>query len=102
VPYQHKPDAHALFCDHVFIIERQTAESKAGPAKIYEKVENHKRYVEPRLRKPAEVLFAFDRDDSPMIDAARRAGEQHGIEVGGRDVAGVANYLYNAALRLSP
>jgi hypothetical protein len=102
VPYQHKPDAHVLFCDHVFIIERQTAESKVGPAKIYEKVGDHKRYVELRLRKPAEILFAFDRDDSPMIDAARRAGEQHGIEVIGRDVAGTADYLYNAALRLSP
>ena len=38
VPYQHKPDAHVLFCNHVFIIERQTAESKIGSAKIYEKV----------------------------------------------------------------
>lgn len=102
VPYQHKPDAHVLFCDHVFVIERQTAESKIGPAKIYEKVEGHKRYVELRLRKPAEVLFAFDEDDSPMIDTVRRAGEQHGIEVVGRDVAGIADYLYSAALRLSP
>lgn len=102
VPYQHKPDAHVMFCDHVFIIERQTAESKVGPTKIYEKVEGHKRYTELRLRRPTEVLFAFDRGDSPMIDAARRAGEQHGIEVIGRDVAGTADYLYNAALRLSP
>jgi hypothetical protein len=102
VPYQHKPDAHVLFCGHVFIVERQTAESKVGPAKIYEKVEGHKRYVELRLHKPAEVLFAFDGDDSPMIDTARRAGEQYGIEVVGRDVTGIADYLYNAALRLSP
>lgn len=102
VPYQHKPDAHVLFCDHAFIVERQTAESKAGPAKIYEKVQDHKRFVELRLHTPAEVLFAFDRDDSTMIDTARRAGEQHGIEVVGRDVAGIADYLYSAALRLSP
>lgn len=102
VSYQHNPDAHVLFCDHVFIIERQTAESKVGPKKIYEKVEGHRRYVELRLRKPSEVLFAFDRDDDPMIDTARRAGEQHGIEVVGRDVASIADYLYNAALRLSP
>jgi hypothetical protein len=102
VPYQHKPDAHVLFCGHVFIVERQTAESKVGSAKIYEKVEDHKRYVKLKLRRPAEVLFAFDSDDSPMIDTARRAGEQYGIEVVGRDVAGIADYLYNAALRLSP
>ncbi|MDP9478345.1 MAG: replication-relaxation family protein [Actinomycetota bacterium] len=102
VPYQHKPDAHVLFCGHVFIVERQTAESKVGPKKIYEKVEDHKRYVETRLRKPAEVLFAFDTDDSPMIDTARRAGEQLGMEVVARDVAGIADYLYSAALRLSP
>ena len=37
-----------------------------------------------------------------MIDTARRAGEQYGIEVIGRDVDGIADYLYNAALRLSP
>ena len=102
VPYQHKPDAHVMFCDHVFIIERQTAESKVGPAKIYEKVEGHKRYAELRLRMPTEVLFAFDQADSPMVDTARRAGEQHGIEVVGHDVSGIADYLYNAALRLSP
>jgi hypothetical protein len=102
VPYQHKPDAHVLFCGHVFMIERQTAESKAGPAKIYEKVRDHKRYAELKLRRPAEVLFAFDSDDSPMIDTARRAGEQYGIEVIGRDVGGIADYLYSAALRLSP
>jgi hypothetical protein len=33
---------------------------------------------------------------------AKRAGEQYGIEVVGHDVAGIADYLYNAALRLSP
>jgi len=102
VPYQHKPDAHVLFCNHVFIIERQTAESKIGSAKIYEKVRDHKRYAELKLRRPAEVLFAFDTDDSHMIDTARRAGEQYGIEVVGRDVNGIADYLYGAALRLSP
>lgn len=102
VPYQHKPDAHVLFCNHVFIIERQTTESKIGSAKIYDKVRDHKRYAELKLRRPAEALFAFDSDDSPMIDAARRAGEQYGIQVVGRNVAGIASYLYSAALRLSP
>ena len=65
-------------------------------------MENHKRYVELRLRKSAEILFAFDCDDSSLIDTARRAGEQYGIEVVGRDVAGAADYLYSTALRLSP
>ena len=79
VPYQHKPDAHVVFRGHTFILERQTAESKVGPKKIYKKVEDHKRYVELKLRAPAEVLFAFDAHGSHLVDTAIRAGEQHDI-----------------------
>lgn len=101
VPYQHKPDAHIIFRGHTFILERQTAGSKIGPKKIYEKVEGHARYVDLRLRTPAEVLFAFDKADSTLIDAAERAGEQHGIRTVGGDVARIVDYLYNSAVRLS-
>lgn len=98
-PYLHKPDAHVLFRGHVFIIERQTAESKVGPKKVYKKVEDHKRYAEIRLGKPAEVLFACD--DSEVARQAERAGEQYGIRVVGGDVQIIANYLYSSAVRLS-
>ena len=100
VPYQHKPDAHILFRGHTFILERQTAESKVGPKKIYKKIEDHKRYVELKLKAPAEVLFAFDTDGSHLVDAAVRAGEQYGIRVVAGGVGRVADYLHNSAVRL--
>lgn len=100
VPYQHKPDAHIVFRGHTFILERQTAESKIGPKKLYKKVEDHKRYVELKLRAPAEVLFAFDPANLHLVDAAKRAGEQHGIRVFAGEVEQIADYLHNSAVRL--
>ena len=100
VPYQHKPDAHIVFRGHTFILERQTTESKVGPSKIYERVEEHKRYVELKLKTPAEVLYAFDTDQSHLIEVAERAGEQYGIRVVAGDVARIADYLENNAVRL--
>lgn len=100
VPYQHKPDAHILFREHTFILERQTAESRPGPKKIYKKVEDHARYVQIKLRSAAEVLFAFDTDDTRLIEEAERAGELYGIRVVAGDVWDVAHYLYNSAVRL--
>lgn len=100
VPYQHKPDAHIIFRGHTFILERQTAQSKIGPKRIYAKVEDHKRYVELRLKTPAELLFAFDADGSPLVEVAERAGEQFGIRVVAGSVARIADYLYNSAVRL--
>src|SRR5829696_412291 len=99
-PYLHKPDAHIVFRGNTFILERQTAESKIGPNKIYEKVRDHKRYVELKLKAPAEILFAFDSDKSPMIPKAERAGEEYGIRVIAGDVKRVADYLENSAARL--
>ncbi len=99
-PYVHNPDAHILFRDHVFILERQTAASKVGPKTIYKKVESHKFYADLRLQKPAEVLFAFDEKDSHLIDAARRAGEQYGIRATAGDVQQIAGYLHSSAARL--
>lgn len=98
-PYEHKPDAHVLFRDHTFIVERQTAESKIGPKKIYDKVKAHKHYVELRLKTPAEVLFACD--DPSVALQAKRAGEQYGIRVVGGDIATIGKYLHSSAARLS-
>lgn len=100
VPYQHKPDAHIIFRGHTFILERQTDASKIGPRKVYDKVRDHKLYVELKLNAPAEVLWAFDSDDNHLIEAAERAGQQHGIRVVAGDVPAIADYLLNSAVRL--
>jgi hypothetical protein len=104
-PYVHNPDAHILFREHVFILERQTRASKVGPKTIYRKVRDHKLYAGMRLKKPAEVLFALDGDDEPedvrMAAQARRAGDQYGIRVVAGGVDAIADYLYSQALRLS-
>lgn len=100
VPYQHKPDAHIIFRGHTYILERQTAESKIGPKKVYEKVEDHKRYMELRLKAPAEVLFAFDEGDTALVGEAERAGKQYGLRVVAGDVSRIADYLCNSAARL--
>ena len=112
-PYAHNPDAHILFRDHVFIIERQTAESKIGPKALEKKLRDHKRYAELVLKngndayyyetekacEDVEVLFACE--DAVVAERAERAGRQYGIRVVGGDVAGIADYLYSSALRLS-
>lgn len=100
VAYQHKPDAHIVFRGHTFILERQTAESKVGPKKIYERVEGHKLYTDLRLKAPAEILYAFDTDQSHLIEVAERAGKQHDIRVVAGDVARIADYLENSVARL--
>lgn len=99
VPYAHKPDAHVLFRDHVFILERQTAESKVGPKAIDKKVSDHKRYIDLRLDTPAEILFACD--DPSAARQAERAGQRHSVRVIGGDVERIARYLYTSAVRLS-
>jgi len=99
--YVHNPDAHVVFRDHVFMLERQTEASKVGPKAIYKKVRNRKLYASLRLRKPAEILFALDGSASPMAGTVERAGEQYGIRVVTGDVRGIADYLYSSAARLS-
>lgn len=99
--YLHKPDAHIFFRGHTFILERQTTESKIGTTKLQKKVEDHKRFVSLRLKAPAEVLFAFDRDESGLILQAENAGRRVGLRVVAGDVARIAEYLENAAERLS-
>lgn len=99
VAYAHKPDAHILFRDQTFIVERQTAESKVGAKTIEKKIVDHKRYMKLRLKMPAEVLFACD--DLSVAREAERAGRRHGVRVIGGDVKRIASYLYTSAVRLS-
>lgn len=100
-PYVHQPDAHVLFRDHMFIIERQTAESRLGPKGIYKKVAAHKRYVEVVLKKPEEVQVLFACDDPVVAEAAERAGREHRIYTVAGDVDTIGRHLYQSALRLS-
>ena len=101
-PQHHRPDAQVLFCDHLFIIERQTRESHVTREEIYDKVSGHHLYVTIELRKDleeVEVLFACD--DERVAEIARRAGEHYGISVRAYSPYKTADYLYNRAAYLS-
>lgn len=100
-PYVHQPDAHVLFRDHVFIIERQTAESRLTPKGVYKKVAAHKRYVEVVLKKSEETQILFACDDQTVARVAERAGREKGIYTFAGDVDRLAHHLYQSALRLS-
>ncbi len=56
--------------------------------------------MEFKLKAPAEVLYAFDTDHSHLIEVAERAGDQLGIRVVAGNVARIADYLENNAVRL--
>ncbi len=99
VTYYHRPDAHVLIEDHTYILERQTPESKVGRKKVDKKIADHKLYVDLKLDSPAEVLFACE--DKAIAQAAERAGRKYGLRVVGKHVEGIADYLYNSAVRLS-
>jgi hypothetical protein len=100
--FAHEPDAHVLFLDHAFIVERQTAASRVKPSDVYAKVAAHATYARVVLKKPdaAEVLFACD--ERRVAEAARRAGEQYGIHVFAGTPREAAFHLYQSALRLTP
>lgn len=100
-PYVHQPDAHLLFRGNVFVIERQTAESRLGPKGVYKKIASHKRYVEVVLKKPEETQVLFACDDLAVAGVAERAGKEHGIYTLAGGVDRVARHLYQSALRLS-
>jgi len=100
-PYVHQPDAHVLFRDHVFIVERQTAESRLAPKGVYKKVAAHKRYAEVVLKKPVETQVLFACDDPAVAEVAERVGREYGIYTVGGDAGRIAHHLYQSALRLS-
>jgi len=91
VPYVHQPDAHILFRDHAFIVERQTAESRLGPKGVHKKVAAHKRYAEVVLKRPEETQVLFACDDPGMAEMAERAGSEYGIYTVAGDVVRVAH-----------
>ena len=101
VPYVHQPDAHILFRGHVFVVERQTAESRLGPKGVYKKVAAHRRYAKVVLKKPGETQVLFACDDPTVAGVAERAGREHGIYTFAGDVERIAHHLYQSALRLS-
>lgn len=100
-PYVHQPDAHVLFRDHVFIVERQTGEAKLGPKGVYRKIEVHGRYARVVLKKPEETQVLFACDDPMVAEVAERAGSEHRTYTVSGSVDRIANHLYRSALRLS-
>jgi len=100
-PYVHQPDAHVLFRDHVFIVERQTAEARLGPKGVYKKLEDHGRYAKVVLKKPEETQVLFACDNVAVAQAAERAGREHGVYTVAGSVGRIAHHLYQSAIRLS-
>jgi hypothetical protein len=101
-PRVHQPDAHVLFRDNLFIIERQTKESNITQKKIEAKVDGHKQYVTKLLEMdPDDVQILFACDAQGVADAAKRAGNKHGIHVATGDAEHIGLHLYQNALRLS-
>lgn len=100
-PYVHRPDAHVLFRDHVFIVERQTTESRLGPKGVYKKIEAHGRYAKVVLKKPEETQVLFACDDPMVAEVAERAGREHRIYTVAGSVGRIAHHLYQSAIRLS-
>ena len=85
----------------MFIVERQTAESRLGPRGVYKKVAAHKRYAKVVLKKPEETEVLFACDSSTVAEVAERAGKEHGIYTLAGSVDRIARHLYQSALRLS-
>lgn len=100
-PYVHQPDAHILFRGNVFVVERQTAESRLGPKGVHRKIAAHKRYAKVVLKKLEETQVLFACDSSTVAEVAERAGKEHGIYTLAGGVDRIARHLYQSALRLS-
>lgn len=98
----HQPDAHVRFADRVFVIERQTEESRPKPRDVDDKVSGHAVWAQTRTDDPAAVEVLFACDERRVAELAERAGERYGIDVVAGGVEDVAHYLYQRALRLAP
>jgi hypothetical protein len=100
----HRPDAHVSFFGSLFIIERQTKESRITSSEVREKVEAHALYASRFLgsegRGGTHVVFAAE--ERRVAEAARRAGEDYGIFVFAGGVIPAARHLYQNVLRLMP
>jgi hypothetical protein len=98
----HQPDAHVRFADHLFVVERQTKESRVSPKAIDDKVSSHATYARVRLDEPDKMDVLFACDDKRVVELAERAGKRYGVDVIAGSVEHVAYYLYQSALRLAP
>jgi hypothetical protein len=98
----HQPDAHVRFADHLFVVERQTRESRVGLRAIDDKVSSHATYARVRLDEPDKMDVLFACDDKRVAELAERAGRRYGVDVIAGSVEHVAYYLYRSALRLAP
>lgn len=100
--HAHRPDAHVSFFGALFIIERQTRESRATSREIREKVEGHALYAGRFLCDLDNAQVVFATEERRVVEAARRAGRDYGIFVFAGDVMAAAHHLYQSALRLMP
>lgn len=102
IDLRHQPDAHVVFANHTFVIERQTRESRIGVKGMEEKVSGHATWARKRTDEPENVEVLFACDDKRVAEQAERAGKRYGIDVVGGSVEEIAYYLYQSALRLVP
>ena len=82
----HQPDAHVRFADHLFVVERQTRESRVGPKAIDDKVSSHATYARVRLDEPdkMDVLLRLRRQASGGAGGEGRQTLRRGRDRGQR------------------
>jgi hypothetical protein len=101
-PMVHKPDAHVRLYDTLFVVERQTKESRVRQTDVADKVSSHATWARVRLGDANNTQVLFACDERRVAEAARRAGERYGIYVFAGSVEEAAFHLYQSALRLMP
>ncbi len=100
--HAHRPDAHVSFLGALFIIERQTKESRVSSSVVRDKVEGHALYAGRFLCDLENTQVVFATGDRRVAEVARRAGKDFGIFVFSGGVRAAAHHLYQSALRLMP
>lgn len=101
-PMVHRPDAHVRLFGALFVVERQTRESRVRQTEVADKVSSHATWARVRLGDANDTQVLFACDERRVAEAARRAGERHGIYVFAGSVEEAAFHLYQSALRLMP
>jgi hypothetical protein len=97
--YRHQPDAEVWIGCAMFFIERQTRLSRVKVEDIYDKVKYHANYVQWSFaEEPPRYAVLFACEDRRICEAARRAGEQYGIEVVADGSEMIGHHLCREAL----
>lgn len=97
-PFVHKPDAHLSFGGRLYIIERQTQESRVTAEKIKDKIWDHKQYATVILRRtPEQVKVLVACDEQRVSDAAKRAGDEYGIQVAAGPLEKITDHVLDEA-----